>query len=206
MKTSWIVFLLMAASTAACAADRATDDASSEDAVRTRVTPARFKLYADGDDTGEPPPIPPVCDEYTLLELDGAGLADLREVVECPPDRIERSVRRYSLKPSEVSDCGRLFFGSGAPGSSIVIHDYRGTSCSPVPPPGILRVEETLLPAKPTRKTGFEIDPCLGTNACGAPPPMPTAPCSDGSMGGFTGRCVLQSAGKCGWESRECAR
>ena len=39
---------------------------------------------------------------------------------------------------------------------------------------------------------------------CGSPPDSPTIMCSDGSIGGNTGRCFRNAAGVCGWEWREC--
>jgi hypothetical protein len=33
---------------------------------------------------------------------------------------------------------------------------------------------------------------------------MPTKQCSDGSLGGNTGRCLKHEDGKCGWEIRAC--
>jgi hypothetical protein len=38
---------------------------------------------------------------------------------------------------------------------------------------------------------------------CGVPPAMPAELCSDGSLGGNTGRCI-RTEGVCGWEIREC--
>jgi hypothetical protein len=42
-------------------------------------------------------------------------------------------------------------------------------------------------------------DPAL----CGPAPAMPTIQCADGSVGGFTGRCLPRD-GRCGWEIRRC--
>jgi len=39
---------------------------------------------------------------------------------------------------------------------------------------------------------------------CGPTPLMPAYICPDGSPGGFTGRCLLQDSGACGWEIRDC--
>jgi hypothetical protein len=41
-------------------------------------------------------------------------------------------------------------------------------------------------------------------NACGPALGMPTEQCSDGSVGGNTGRCLKNPDGACGWEIREC--
>jgi hypothetical protein len=40
--------------------------------------------------------------------------------------------------------------------------------------------------------------------ACGPPLGMPNVLCPDGSIGGPTGRCLLQPQGGCGWEVRWC--
>jgi hypothetical protein len=34
---------------------------------------------------------------------------------------------------------------------------------------------------------------------------MPAETCADGTLGGNTGRCIVQPGGGCGWEIRECA-
>ena len=39
---------------------------------------------------------------------------------------------------------------------------------------------------------------------CGPALGMPSQQCSDGSIGGNTGRCVKEPDGSCGWEIREC--
>jgi len=39
---------------------------------------------------------------------------------------------------------------------------------------------------------------------CGPPPGMPAIECEDGSVGGFTGRCIATPDGGCGWEILEC--
>ncbi len=39
---------------------------------------------------------------------------------------------------------------------------------------------------------------------CGPQPGMPAIECDDGSIGGFTGRCVVTDDGGCGWEILEC--
>jgi hypothetical protein len=41
-------------------------------------------------------------------------------------------------------------------------------------------------------------------SACGPAPGAPAEMCWDGSIGGFTGRCIKQSSGVCGWEFRSC--
>jgi heat shock protein HslJ len=43
--------------------------------------------------------------------------------------------------------------------------------------------------------TDLECGPALG---------MPNYTCSDGTIGGPTGRCVLNTSGSCGWEIRDC--
>jgi eight-cysteine-cluster-containing protein len=40
--------------------------------------------------------------------------------------------------------------------------------------------------------------------ACGPALGMPAQQCSDGSVGGNTGRCIVLGDGTCGWEIREC--
>jgi hypothetical protein len=40
--------------------------------------------------------------------------------------------------------------------------------------------------------------------ACGPALGMPAQQCSDGSVGGNTGRCLHNPDGACGWEIREC--
>lgn len=40
--------------------------------------------------------------------------------------------------------------------------------------------------------------------ACGPRMGMPAQQCSDGSVGGNTGRCLKQRDGGCAWEIREC--
>lgn len=40
--------------------------------------------------------------------------------------------------------------------------------------------------------------------ACGPAPALPTYLCADGSVGGFTGRCLPRETGSCGWEIRSC--
>jgi len=44
---------------------------------------------------------------------------------------------------------------------------------------------------------------CSAPNACGPALGMPSKQCSDGSIGGNTGKCIEQN-GTCGWEIREC--
>ena len=39
---------------------------------------------------------------------------------------------------------------------------------------------------------------------CGEPPDVIVRICPDGSVGGFTGRCLPDAAGACGWEIRDC--
>lgn len=39
---------------------------------------------------------------------------------------------------------------------------------------------------------------------CGPAPAMPTIRCADGSLGGFTGRCLPRQDNTCGWEVRRC--
>jgi len=41
-------------------------------------------------------------------------------------------------------------------------------------------------------------------SACGPMPGAPSERCWDGSTGGFTGRCIKQPTGVCGWEYRSC--
>lgn len=45
---------------------------------------------------------------------------------------------------------------------------------------------------------------CSAPNACGPAPGMPAITCSDGSIGGNTGKCIQQADGTCGWEIRQC--
>lgn len=45
---------------------------------------------------------------------------------------------------------------------------------------------------------------CADASACGPRPGAPAKQCDDGSIGGFTGRCVTGTDGKCAWEFREC--
>ncbi len=45
---------------------------------------------------------------------------------------------------------------------------------------------------------------CSAPNACGPAPGMPAIMCSDGSIGGNTGKCIEQADGSCGWEIRQC--
>ena len=40
--------------------------------------------------------------------------------------------------------------------------------------------------------------------SCGPALGMPAQKCSDGSVGGNTGRCLRNAEGGCGWEIREC--
>jgi hypothetical protein len=44
---------------------------------------------------------------------------------------------------------------------------------------------------------------CASVTNCGPAPKSPAIQCSDGSLGGNTGRC-LQTASGCAWEQREC--
>jgi hypothetical protein len=39
---------------------------------------------------------------------------------------------------------------------------------------------------------------------CGPAMGMPAQQCPDGSVGGNTGRCIVQPTGQCGWEVRDC--
>lgn len=41
-------------------------------------------------------------------------------------------------------------------------------------------------------------------DACGPAPGAPAIICEDGSVGGFTGRCLAGADGTCGWEFRDC--
>jgi hypothetical protein len=54
------------------------------------------------------------------------------------------------------------------------------------------------LPAVPPAKA--ECDP----KECGPRMGMPTQQCSDGTVGGNTGRCLHHPDNTCGWEIREC--
>lgn len=45
---------------------------------------------------------------------------------------------------------------------------------------------------------------CTDPAGCGPQPGEPSKKCDDGSFGGFTGRCVANEGGGCGWEYREC--
>jgi hypothetical protein len=45
---------------------------------------------------------------------------------------------------------------------------------------------------------------CSSPAACGPLPAMPALACSDGSTGGYTGRCVDLGEGNCVWENRSC--
>ena len=50
------------------------------------------------------------------------------------------------------------------------------------------------------KPVGSDCDPA----ACGPAPGMPVQQCPDGSVGGNTGRCIVQAGGQCGWEIRDC--
>lgn len=45
---------------------------------------------------------------------------------------------------------------------------------------------------------------CADEAACGPKPGAASKQCDDGSVGGFTGRCVARTGGGCTWEFREC--
>ncbi len=67
------------------------------------------------------------------------------------------------------------------------------------------------LPDDPSADSGSSSDSGADTpvvicdkEACGPAPRSPSEVCSDGSIGGFTGRCIQQAGGACGWEFREC--
>ena len=47
-------------------------------------------------------------------------------------------------------------------------------------------------------------DVCEDTTTCGARPRNVTLMCSDGSLGGNTGRCIRDASLVCGWEHRPC--
>jgi len=47
-------------------------------------------------------------------------------------------------------------------------------------------------------------DQACAPGACGEPLDSVTYLCSDGSLGGNTGRCLRNADGTCGWEWREC--
>lgn len=47
-------------------------------------------------------------------------------------------------------------------------------------------------------------DVCEDTTTCGPRPRNVTLMCSDGSVGGNTGRCIRDASLVCGWEQREC--
>lgn len=50
------------------------------------------------------------------------------------------------------------------------------------------------------RPPGTELD----KEACGPAPGAPATQCSDGSIGGNTGRCLVMADGQPGWEMRAC--
>jgi len=43
-------------------------------------------------------------------------------------------------------------------------------------------------------------------SACGPQPLLPNYPCTDGSDGGPTGKCLRKATGACSWEIRKCVR
>jgi hypothetical protein len=57
---------------------------------------------------------------------------------------------------------------------------------------------------KTTPKPEPEPGPDECAAGCGPALGMPAQQCSDGSVGGNTGRCVTTADGSCGWEIREC--
>jgi hypothetical protein len=74
--------------------------------------------------------------------------------------------------------------------------DERGRVASDAPPP----------PAFERRGDTIEhTEPCEPAT-CGPKPRLPTERCSDGSVGGFTGRCLRKASGRCGWEIKRCSR
>jgi hypothetical protein len=54
--------------------------------------------------------------------------------------------------------------------------------------------------------SGTGVKECADTNACGPAPASPAMKCDDGSLGGFTGRCLQDPSGKCSWEFRDCPK
>lgn len=51
---------------------------------------------------------------------------------------------------------------------------------------------------------GASAKDCSAPGACGPALGMPAVTCSDGSIGGNTGRCINNADGTCGWEIRDC--
>ncbi|AKF05681.1 hypothetical protein [Sandaracinus amylolyticus] len=49
-------------------------------------------------------------------------------------------------------------------------------------------------------------DDTCASSECGAAPDVATWICEDGRVGGFTGRCLRDAAGACGWEIVDCPR
>lgn len=47
-------------------------------------------------------------------------------------------------------------------------------------------------------------EPTCEEEACGPAPGMPAFECYDGTIGGFTGRCLAHEDGECGWEILDC--
>ncbi|MBL8920503.1 MAG: hypothetical protein JNJ54_16685 [Myxococcaceae bacterium] len=59
--------------------------------------------------------------------------------------------------------------------------------------------------AQPSTDPDPNTDPAVcDAKLCGPAPAMPTIRCADGSLGGFTGRCLPRQEGGCGWEIRRC--
>lgn len=74
--------------------------------------------------------------------------------------------------------------------------------CGPIPPQ---------LPGSPALECRMVGDACQWTpgdecvpDDCGPAPGTPTYLCADGTTGGFTGRCLLDASGMCGWEINDC--
>jgi hypothetical protein len=58
--------------------------------------------------------------------------------------------------------------------------------------------------AAPAGPPGTPGDPLCAVADCGPAIRMPSRRCSDGSLGGPTGRCLRKPDGRCAWEVRPC--
>jgi hypothetical protein len=146
------------------------DETTTEDALKTSVSPGTFKLYSDPDHTPSPH-----CDVFTRLELKASpARAELREEV------ASTSLCKLMVQPNErffrlrqqPTGCGsKLYTGSFRKQGklhAIKITDHRTRLCKDLVPAKII-VEETV-PGFPgaITTTKYSFDGAIVADACQA--------------------------------------
>ena len=91
-----------------------------------------------------------------------------------------------------LAACGHPASGPASPGSGSAVTEGSGSDSGSGSSAG-----------SATTQTGGGAE-CGDVKECGPKLGMPQKQCHDGTMGGPTGRCLKNDAGKCSWEITAC--